>query len=151
MACCGNKTNCNKPANLPTEELLGSISGISADLAAKLLQIAAAGLSANTILRQFGFTDSKLEMLAKRIADLAVENEYLRKVTDLFSPVTFNTEAGNIEIFFGPRSEYALKVPLTTKSDRAKIIQQLRTAADKLELANSPDEAPQKVLPFLAR
>lgn len=151
MACCGNKSTCNKqPAELPAEEFLGSVS-ISADLVAKLLQIATAGLSANTILRQFGFSDAKLETLAKRIADLAIENEYLRKVTDLFSPTVFDTTGGNITIAFGPKSEYVLNIPLTSKSDRSKIIKQLRAAADKLELANAPEESPQKVLPFLAK
>jgi len=151
MACCGNTGACNKQQKeLPTEEFLGSV-GISADLAAKLLEIATAGLRANTILRQFGFSDSRLEALGKRIADLAVENEYLRKVTDLFSPVVFDTTGGHITIAFGPKEEYALNIPLTGKSDRSKIIQQLRSAADKLELANQPEEAPQKVLPFLAK
>lgn len=151
MACCGNKGACNKQQQeLPAASFLGSV-GISADLAAKLLQIATAGLSANTLLRQFGFSDSKLEALGKRIADLAIENEYLRKVTDLFSPAVFDTTGGNITIAFGPKSEYVLNIPLTEKSDRSKIIRQLRTAADKLELANKPDESPQKVLPFLAQ
>ena len=151
MACCGNKGTCDKKASpLPTEEFLG-VAGINADLAAKLIQIAAGGLSANTILRQFGFADAGLEILGKKIADLAVENEYLRKVTDLFSPVVFDTTNGNITIAFGPKSEYVLNIPLTGKSDRSKIIRQLRTAADKLELANAPDDSPQKVLPFLAK
>lgn len=149
MACCGNKSACNKQQQeLPTAEFFNSV-GISADLAAKLLQIAAAGLGANTLLRRFGFADARLETLAKRIADLAIENEYLRKVTDLFSPAVFDTTGGNVTIAFGPKSEYVLNIPLTSKSDRSKIIQQLRTAADKLELANAPDESPQKVLPFL--
>lgn len=151
MACCGNKGACNKQTpTLPTEEFLGS-AGISADLAAKLLQIAAAGLSANTILRRFGFADTALETLGKKIADLAIENEYLRKVTDLFSPTVFDTTGGNITIAFGPKSEYVLNIPLTSNSDRSKIIKQLRTAADKLDLANAPEESPQKVLPFLAK
>jgi hypothetical protein len=152
MACCGKNDNCAKQTReLPTDELLGAVSGISVDLAAKLLQIAAGGLGANTLLREFVFPDTKLETLAKKIADLAIENEYLRKVTDLFSPVIFNTTKENIEISFGPADEYVLKIPLTTKNDRNRIITQLKTAADKLEALNAADASEQKVLPFLSR
>lgn len=152
MGCCGKQSGCAKQErDLPKDELLESLSGVSVDLVSKLLQVAASGLRANTILREFGFTNTKVEELAKRIADLAVENEYLRKVTDLFSPVAFDTTGGNIEIAFGPRNEYTLRIPLTKKSDRSRIITQLRTAADKLELVDAEPESTQKVLPFLAK
>jgi hypothetical protein len=154
MACCGKPSNCStkkQEKELPADALLESFSGISVDLAAKLLTLAASGLKANTILRELGFSNTKVEALAKRIADLAIENEYLRKVTDLFSPTVFNTEGGNIEITFGPQNEYSLKIPLTTKHARQNIITQLRTAADKLEIANNEANDIQKVLPFLAR
>ena len=148
MGCCSRQGGCKQEQNLPKDMLLDSLSGISVDLVGKLLQVATGGLRANTILREFGFGNTKIDELAKRIADLAVENEYLRKVTDLFSPISFNTEGGNVEVTFGPQNEYVLKVPLTTKHDRKKIIAQLHAAAEKLELANAEPDTEQKFLPF---
>lgn len=149
MACCNKQGGCSKQEKeLPKDALLESLSGISVDLVGKLLQVAAAGLRANTLLNQLGFADTKAGELAKRIADLAIENEFLRRVTDLYSPVTFNTSSAKIEIFFGPNNEYALNVPLTSKSDRIRIISQLRAAADKLALANSEPDVEQQTLPF---
>jgi hypothetical protein len=149
MACCNKQSGCSKQEkDLPKDALLESLSGLSVDLVGKLLQVAAAGLRANTILNQLGFADTKAGELAKRIADLAIENEYLRRVTDLYSPVAFNTTSAQIEIFFGPNAEYALKVPLTSKCDRHRIITQLRTAADKLALADEAPETNQQFLPF---
>lgn len=149
MACCNKQGGCSKQEkDLPKDTLLESLSGISVDLVGKLLQVAAAGLRANTILNQFGFADTKAGELAKRIADLAIENEYLRRVTDLYSPVSFNTTNAQIEIFFGPNNEYGLKVPLTSKCDRRRIITQLRTAADKLAMADEVPETDQQFLPF---
>jgi len=151
MGCCNKQTGCKQEQNLPKDMLLESLSGISVDLVGKLLQVAAGGLRANTILREFGFGNTKIDELAKRIADLAIENEYLRKVTDLFSPISFNTEGGNVEVTFGPQNEYVLKVPLTTKHDRKKIIAQLRAAAEKLEIINAETDMAQKFLPFASK
>jgi hypothetical protein len=151
MPCCNKQDGCNKQEkDLPKDALLESLSGLSVDLVGKLLQVAAAGLRANILLRQFGFADTKAGELAKRIADLASENEYLRRVTDMYSPVSFNSSAAQIEICFGYNNEYALKIPLTSKSDRMRIITQLITAADKLardDLAEESDTT-QQVLPF---
>jgi hypothetical protein len=149
MGCCNKQGGCSKQEkDLPTDALLESLSGLSADLVGKLLQVAAAGLKANTLLRQFGFTGTKAGELAKRIADLAIENEYLRSVLDLYSPVTFNAAASQVEIFFGPGNEYVLKIPLTSKSDRERIVTQLRAAADKLARVEDSAETTQQFLPF---
>jgi len=148
MSCCGKNSGCAKRETaLPTEEFFSTTDAI-APIAGKLLEIAAAGLRANTILRTFRFSNAELDKLAKRIADLAIENEYLRKVTDLFSPATFDVTGGEITIAFGPKNEYALKIPITNKCDRQKIITQLRTAADKLEIHDTAIEEAQKILPF---
>lgn len=149
MACCNKQGDCSKQEkDLPTNALLDSLSGISVELVGKLLQVAAAGLRANTILKQFGFADTKAGELAKRIADLAIENEYLKRVTDLYSPVTINTTTAQIEILFGPNNDHVLKIPLTSKSDCRRIITQLRAAADKLDMADDTPAANQQFLSF---
>lgn len=150
MGCCGKQSECKREQNLPTEALFNVSPEIVAPLATKLLDIAAAGLRANTILRQFKFSNPELDVLAKKIADLAIENEYLRKITDLFSPTRFNTESGNLEISFGPKNDYVLKIPLTTAHDREKIVTQLRAAADKVAGLDTVKTSAQRVLPFLA-
>lgn len=152
MACCGKSGGCNKqPHDLPADNMFGSLTGLSADLVAKLLQVAAGGLRANTILRQFEFADKELSILGKQIADMAIENEYLKKVTNLFAPVSVTNTADSVEIFFGPRNEYLLKVPLGDKASRQNIAAQLRAAADKIETNVQPSVENQHVFPFVFR
>lgn len=153
MGCCNKNSGCSKNIkydDMPKEALFDSSTDLVAGVAVKLLDIAAAGLRANTVFRQFNFSNPKLDALGKQIADLAIENAYLKSITDMFSPTVFNTVAGDIEISFGPKNEYSLKIPLPTKCSRQNIIKQLRSAADKLELKDATPEDLQRFLPFLS-
>lgn len=152
MGCCGKQGGCKREQTLPTEALFNLPTELVGPLAAKLLGIAAAGLRANAVFRQFDFSNPELAALAKKIADLAIENEYLRTITDLSRPVAINTPSdnlGNLEIAFGPKNAYVLKIPITTAHNREKIVTQLRVAADNVSGSAASGPSAQKVFSFL--
>ena len=143
-----NRPNCAKqPAEHPTASLFGSIFG--PDHIQNLLEIVEPGLQAGNVFRRFSFKNTPLEDLAKRISDLAIENAYLKKVTDLFSPVRVAIEPENAVIHFGPTGAYTLSIPVRTKNDRDTLSRQLRAAADMLDARPTADADPQQqVFPF---
>ena len=151
MACCNKQGGCSKQEKeLPKDALLESLSGISVDLVGKLLQVAAAGLRANTLLNQLGFADTKAGELAKRIADLAIENAYMRSVFNFMAPMDVKVTDSVFTINFGPNHGYALQIPVTSRNTRSEIAKQLRAAAEQLEIESGVAPlSDQKVFSFV--
>jgi hypothetical protein len=148
MSCC-HKANCKKQAACqPSEEFLGDV--LNGEHLRGLLEIARAGLQAGNIFRRFVFKSAALEQLAKQVADLAMENAYLKKITDLFlvTPVRVEpTDNRNMVLNFGAAANYQLIIPVNTDNDRKLLIKQLRAAADVLAAQETPDDK-QSLLPF---
>jgi hypothetical protein len=138
MGCCGNKTECQQKqhtnaTNVPRHEIVDALSGVSVSLVTTLYELASSGLDASKILRGLDIKNTALEQLAKQIADLAVENAYFKSVLNLFTPCDVNVADSEIEIHFGPKNTYTLKMPVTSHNSRKEIAKQFRAAANKLE------------------
>jgi hypothetical protein len=138
MGCCGNKAGCKKSSdtqslNAPTPEIMAAglytlnlfVSGVK--------ELTAAGLQAGKIFRRLNLQNDTLTQLAKSVADLAVENAYLKSILNLFTPADFKIKDSTLEINFGPQHLYSLTLPVTSHNSRTEIIRRLRAAADKLE------------------
>lgn len=159
MGCCGNKAGCKRTQQeieelkFPAHDILDTLQTVSAEFMTKLQEIAFAGIRAGSIFRNLNIQNAALAQLAKQITDMAIENAYLRDVLNLFSPMDIGVERSELEIKFGPKHSYSLKVPVTDNNSRQEIIKQLRLAADKLETELKPDtiavDSDQKLLPFV--
>lgn len=138
MGCCGNKTACKKntePENFTgtSQELwVGGLHTLNVFITG-LQELAAAGLHAGKIFRRLDLQNETLSQLAKRVADLAIENAYFKSVLNLFTPVDFTVKNSTLEINFGPQHAYRLVLSVTSHNSRREIIRQLRDAADQLE------------------
>jgi hypothetical protein len=140
MGCCGNKAGCNEKTgvDMPHRD---SLLITSESFTTILQQIANAGLEAGKIFRRFDIKSIDLQQLAKQVADLAVENAYLRSVVNLFAPTDVCVKGTEVEISFGPRHSYKLVIPLTTHNTRRELAKQLRRAADKLDKEPKQNDA----------
>lgn len=138
MGCCGNKGGCKKTAEpgklttLPTELWFGGLYTLNMFING-LQELTTAGLHANKIFRRLDLQNETLTQLAKRVADLAIENAYFKSVLNLFTPVDFTVKNSTLEVNFGPQHAYKLMLSVTSHNSRREIIRQLRDAADKLE------------------
>lgn len=138
MGCCENKAGCKKSAEpenftAPPAELW--VSGLHTlnVFVNELQELATAGLHAGKIFRRLDLQNESLMQLAKRVADLAIENAYFKSVLNLFTPADLRVQPSTLEINFGPQHQYQLTLPVTCHNSRCEIIRQLRNAADKLE------------------
>lgn len=160
MGCCGNKAGCGRAQQeqkeieaikFPSQDFLDTLQNVSAEFMSKLQEIAFAGLRAGRIFCGLNIQNAALAQLAKQITDLAVENAYLKDVLNLFSPMDFGVADSEVEIKFGPKHSYSLKIPVTDRNSRRDIAKQFRVAADKLEAElNQPATVnpAQKLFPF---
>lgn len=134
-----------------TEPVMESFDGISA-----LLEIAASGFRAANVFRRFVFKDAALAALAKKIADMTIENRYLRDLVDfhdgLLAVFRADVKKASVSFSFGPRQQYNLQIPLLSPRDRVTVAAQLRAAADELTKHTRPVTAylpEQQAFPFL--
>lgn len=156
MGCCGNKANCGRAQvteelKFPSHDILDTLQNVSAEFISKLYEIAVAGIHAGRVFRNLNIQNAALCQLAKQITDLAVENAYLKDVLNLFSPMDIGVDDSELEIKFGPKHTYSLKLPVTDRNSRREIAKQLRMAAEKLETELKPENSSnsdQKLLPF---
>jgi hypothetical protein len=138
MGCCGSKAGCKKTAEpeklttLPTELWFGGLYTLNMFING-LQELTTAGLHAGKIFRRLDLQNDTLTQLAKRVADLAIENAYFKSVLNLFTPADLAVKDSTLEINFGPHRQYQLTLPVTSHNSRREIIRQLRDAADKLE------------------
>jgi hypothetical protein len=138
MGCCGNKAGCKKtaePENFtapPAELWVGGLHTLNV-FVNELQELVSAGINAGKIFRGLDLQNEALTQLAKRVADLAIENAYFKSVLNLFTPADLRVQHSTLEINFGPQHQYQLTLPVTCHNSRREIIRQLRDAADKLE------------------
>lgn len=159
MGCCGNNAGCKRASQeteelkFPAHDILDTLQNVSAEFMTKLQEIAFAGIRAGSIFRNLNIQNAALSQLAKQITDMAIENAYLKDVLNLFSPMDIGVGTSEIEIKFGPKHSYSLKVPVTDNNSRREIVKQLRLSADKLEAELKPQiptvDSDQKLFPFV--
>ena len=133
MGCCGNNPNCKQKftafetTDAPIESLL-SLKEI-----AGLLSV-----MATTGVKNFSFKDATLDNLASKVAELAAENNYLKRLSSLVSPTNAELVDEDIVITFGPASVYTLSIPVPAANQRKILGEQLVKIAEKLGAASSP-------------
>ncbi|NDC55370.1 MAG: hypothetical protein EBZ69_00800 [Alphaproteobacteria bacterium] len=98
---------------------------------------------ASTGVKNFAFKDAALERLAASVAQLAAENNYLKKLTALLSPANVELTGDSVTVSFGPGSAYMLSIPAGTEEQRKQLGAQFRILAVQLGAA---DENPDKQL-----
>lgn len=118
-ACANNKTSADLPAAGLIE--IVDISGLTSILTT----IAATGI------KNLVFKDTGLEQLARKVSSLAAENNYLRKLAALLSPVSAEHTTEEICLHFGPGSAYTLRLPITS-SNRQELAEQFAALAKQL-------------------
>jgi len=139
--CCGSKQPATDP---PKEEFL---SGLWADngtwLLNYLLNVAKTGSATAPI------KDALADQLAKTIAGLATENNYLRTLLFGFLAKT-DKDKNAVEIAFGPGNAYKIAIPVLTEEARRHMVENLRTVIDELETTVAKRTAPkQQRMPML--
>ena len=118
MACC--KNSCNK--QLPVESLIDVT-----DIIGVLTTMATTGI------KNFAFKDAPLDKLAEQVSRLAAENNYLKKLASLLSPMSATLIEDTITISFGPANMYALTIPVGTEAQRKSLAEQFQEIADNLK------------------
>ncbi len=139
--CCGTKQSIDAP---PKEAFL---SGLWTDngtwLLNYLLNVAKTG-SATTPIK-----DALADQLAKTIAGLATENNYLRTLLFGFLAKTDN-DKNTVDIAFGPGNTYKIAIPVLTEDARKHMVENLRTVIEELETTVAKRTAPkQQRMPML--
>lgn len=127
MACCQNngckrqdtKTFTNTDA--PVESLMDF-----KDIIGLLSSVASTGV------KNFAFKDAALEQLAISVAQLAAENNYLKKLAALISPTSADVTEDVVTISFGPGQAYMLSIPAGTDTQKKALGKQFYVLAKKL-------------------
>jgi hypothetical protein len=119
MACkksCGGacKTE-TQPVAAPTEAFVELDVG---SVVAVLTAIASTGI------KNLSFKDVGLENLASKLSAIAAENEYLKKLVSLLSPVSAENTSTEIHVRFGPGNAYCLTLPIAA-DNKETLAQQL--------------------------
>ena len=87
---------------------------------------------ATTGVKNFAFKDAALEQLAANVAQLAAENNYLKKLAALLSPTSADITDDFVTISFGPGQAYTLAIPTGTDAQKKALGQQFFVLAKKL-------------------
>lgn len=94
---------------------------------------------ASTGVKNFAFKDAALEKLAESVAQLAAENNYLKKLAALLSPANVELAGDAVTVSFGPGSAYMLSIPAGTEEQRKQLGAQFRVLAMQLGAVNEHD------------
>jgi hypothetical protein len=128
MTCCQNNGGCKRhepkgftTTDAPVESLLDV-----KDIINLLSTMASTGI------KNFAFKDAALEKLAENVAQLAAENNYLKKLASLLSPTDIEMTDETVTISFGPGSAYMLAIPAGTEAQRKHLGTQFHILAKKL-------------------
>lgn len=95
---------------------------------------------ASTGVKNFAFKDAALEKLAESVAQLAAENNYLKKLAALLSPANVELAGDAVTVSFGPGSAYMLSIPAGTEEQRKQLGAQFRVLAMQLGAVNEHDD-----------
>lgn len=144
MCACSNNNCCNNQQKQavdakPTAELLSDFlwSDNGTWLLSYLMTVAKTGNATAPI------KNALADQLAKTIAGLATENNYLRTLLFGFLAKT-DKDKNSVEIVFGPGNSYKLAIPVLTEEARKSMIENLRTVIDELETVVAKRVAPQQ-------
>jgi len=97
---------------------------------------------ATTGVKNFAFKDAALEKLAESVAQLAAENNYLKKLAAMLSPTGIELTGDTVTVSFGPGGAYTLAIPAGTDEQRKHLGAQFYLLAKKLG-ATIPHDDPQ--------
>lgn len=125
---CQNKSALFETTDAPVESLMefGEIANLLAEMA-------------KTGMRNFVFKDANLNKLAELIVTLSAENNYLKKLAAVLSPVLTTRTEKDVVINFGPDGVYALAIPVATDEQRRSLAVQFLTLAQQLDPQAKPD------------
>lgn len=98
---------------------------------------------ASTGIKNFVFKDANLDNLAELVATLAAENNYLKKLAALLSPVSTDKTDKDIVVSFGPAGVYTLSVPIVTDEQRRSVAAQFLKIAHELNPEMTPPDSDQ--------
>lgn len=127
MGCC-NKDSCRNTPTEHTPAVLPDAAFMSVDgLLSGLLKVATTGI--NTLKTP---NNPLAAQLAATIANLAAENDYLKKLMSALSPIAATETADTVDISFGPGGAYLLRLPISSEAQRRELSQQFVKLASSL-------------------
>jgi hypothetical protein len=135
MTCCQNNGGCKRhePKGFTTTDApVESLMDVK-DIINLLSTMASTGV------KNFAFKDASLEKLAENVAQLAAENNYLKKLAALLSPANVELTEDTVTVSFGPGSAYMLVIPASTEEQRKQLGAQFRVLA--MQLGDTGEDA----------
>lgn len=143
MACCKNKGECrqNNEPMISYEGTPEAMSVVGVEFLTQLIEVAKGGLcdQLTQLLGNAVFKNAQLKSLADTVVALVAENEYLKKIANVFPQPEVKATPTAFELAFGPQNAYRLSVALDTPDARRNFAAQLRAAADSLDSKQSAD------------
>lgn len=136
MTCCQHNGGCKRhepkgftSTDAPVESLMDF-----KDIVGLLSAAASSGV------KNFAFKDAALEQLAASVAQLAAENNYLKKLAALLSPTDANMVDDVVTISFGPGHVYMLSIPASNDAQKKALGKQFYMLAKKLGGVDPADD-----------